>query len=217
MRLQCVLPVIVAVSFVALSSSGEDTPISESEQHSNRTILASFDKGDPGWQVRMQSLVRLARVGPDAVPDLIEALTAESPTTREFAAQALAMFADPAAQPALEAALTDEYSRVRIYAIRALSMLGPLKPAARYEEIAASDPNYFGVRSMADLALRRKDQPNPAALRKTWASYDLAKRDSARVGDLAPEFSLAGHSGKTHQLSDFRGKTVVLTYFLFDY
>ena len=113
--------------------------------------------------------------------------------------------------------LTDEYSRVRIYAIRALSMLGPLKPAARYEEIAASDPNFFGDRQMAELALQRKDKPDPAALRQAWADFDLGKLDSARVGKLAPDFSLAGYSGKAHRLNDFRGKTVVLVYFLFDY
>ena len=95
MRLQrpCFLPVIAAILFVASLSSAEDTPNSENERHSGRTILAKFDKGDPGWQVRMQSLVRLARAESDAVPALIEALKTGSPTTREFAAQALAMFA----------------------------------------------------------------------------------------------------------------------------
>ena len=133
MRLQrpYFLAVMAATLSVASSTPAEDNFHSEGERHSGRTILASFDKGDPGWQVRMQSLVRLARVGPAAVPDLIEALKAKSPTTREFAAQALAMFAEPTARPGLERALTDDYSRVRIYAIGALSMLGPLKPAAR--------------------------------------------------------------------------------------
>jgi peroxiredoxin Q/BCP len=34
-----------------------------------------------------------------------------------------------------------------------------------------------------------------------------------KVGDAAPEFSLPGTDGKTHRLSDMRGKTVVLAWF----
>ena len=34
-----------------------------------------------------------------------------------------------------------------------------------------------------------------------------------KVGDQAPEFSLPGTDGKTHKLSDYKGKTVVLAWF----
>ena len=34
-----------------------------------------------------------------------------------------------------------------------------------------------------------------------------------KVGDMAPDFSLAGSDGKTHKLSDYRGKAVVLAWF----
>jgi peroxiredoxin Q/BCP len=34
-----------------------------------------------------------------------------------------------------------------------------------------------------------------------------------KVGDSAPEFALAGTDGKTHRLSDLKGKTVVLAWF----
>ena len=34
-----------------------------------------------------------------------------------------------------------------------------------------------------------------------------------KVGDKAPEFSLPGTDGKTHKLSDYKGKTVVLAWF----
>ena len=33
------------------------------------------------------------------------------------------------------------------------------------------------------------------------------------VGDMAPAFSLAGSDGKTHKLSDYKGKAVVLAWF----
>ena len=34
-----------------------------------------------------------------------------------------------------------------------------------------------------------------------------------KVGDQAPAFSLPGTDGKTHNLSDYKGKTVVLAWF----
>jgi hypothetical protein len=34
-----------------------------------------------------------------------------------------------------------------------------------------------------------------------------------KVGDAAPAFSLAGSDGKTHKLSDSKGKAVVLAWF----
>ena len=34
-----------------------------------------------------------------------------------------------------------------------------------------------------------------------------------KVGDTAPPFSLPGSDGKTHKLSDYKGKTVVLAWF----
>ncbi len=34
-----------------------------------------------------------------------------------------------------------------------------------------------------------------------------------KVGDKAPDFSLVGTDGKTHKLSELRGKTVVVAWF----
>ena len=34
-----------------------------------------------------------------------------------------------------------------------------------------------------------------------------------KVGDMAPNFSLKGSDGKTHRLSDYKGRAVVLAWF----
>ena len=34
-----------------------------------------------------------------------------------------------------------------------------------------------------------------------------------KAGDKAPDFSLPGTDGRTHKLSDYKGKTVVLAWF----
>lgn len=181
-----------------------------------KRILSRFDKGNPGWKVRMRSLTQLAKIGPAVVPALADALKTGSPSTREFAAQALGMFAEASARPALEQALKDPKATVRIYAIRALRSFGPLTPAKRYEKMT-SDPDR-NVRATIRSALERKDKSNADALRRAWAEYDLTKMNTARIGKPAPDFALTTFGGKRVKLSDFRGKqTVVLRFIKLDY
>ena len=66
--------------------------------------------------------------------------------------------------------------------------------------------------------MRDVSRPDPAALRTALADYDLRTLASARVGEMAPDFTLADATGKTYRLSQFRGKqTVVLRFILFDF
>ena len=96
-------------------------------------------------------------------------------------------------------------------------MLGPLPRTKDNERILTTDPTKFGVRPMMAAALERADRPNLAEMRKALAEYDLRNMDSPRIGQTAPDFTLTDHSGKTYRLSQFRGKTVVLRFILFDY
>jgi HEAT repeat protein len=183
-----------------------------------RAALARFEKGNGDWKARMEALVGLAKIGSPAAPVLVEALKDGRPATREFAAQALVLFADAKTRPALERALADPKSGVRLYAIQALSMLGPLPRIKENERILRSDPAFWGVRPMMAAALERTDRPNQVELRKDLAEYDLSNMDSARIGELAPDFTLTDFTGKTYRLSQFRGKkTVVLRFILYDY
>ncbi len=195
------------------AKGGLDTPKEKAVQ----ATLAKFDKSDPGWKVRMESLVGLVKTGPEAVPVLVEALRTGLPSTREFAAQGLVLFADSNTRPPLERALADPKPGVRLYAIQALSMLGPLPRSKEHERILTDDPTVFGVRPMMAAALERADRPSQAEMRKALAEYDLRNLDSARLGQTAPDFTLTDFTGKTCRLSQFRGKTVVLRFILFDY
>jgi len=186
-------------------------------QKAARDAVAEFERGNGDWRSRMEALVRLAMIGPAAAPVLIEALKDSKPATREFAAQALVLFADSTVQPSLEQALVDPTPGVRLYAILALSMLGPLPRTKDNERILTTDPSIFGVRPMMAAALERTDRPSLAEMRTALAEYDLRKMDSARVGQTAPDFILTDYAGKTVRLSQFRGKTVVLRFILFDY
>ena len=72
------------------------------------------------------------------LPDGSQREAAPGTPVREFAAQALVMFAEPGLRPALEQALNDRKSGVRIYAIQALSMLGRLERTERHERMLTS-------------------------------------------------------------------------------
>ena len=207
----------LALLFAGPLSADDKAGSTAETQKTVRAILAKFDKGDPGWKVRMEALVSLAKIGPAAGPILVEGLKHESPDTREFAAQALVLFVDATMQPALERALADPKPGVRLYAIQALSMLGPLPRTKENERILTTDPTKFGVRPMMAAALERADRPNLAQMRKTLAEYDLRSLDTARLGQIAPDFTLTDYTGRTVRLSQFRGKTVVVRFILFDY
>src|SRR5262249_43604352 len=163
-------------------------------QKATRDALSRFEatskreaaRGDPVWKVRMEALVTVVKAGSVAVPILIGALKNGPPATRDFAAQALAIFADPAAQPALLGALDDPDMGTRIYAIRGLSMFSRSEFTPRIKKILEEDPDHF-VRRSAAWALERHDGPDTAsAIRKTLADFDLARMDSAHLGRAAP-------------------------------
>lgn len=44
-------------------------------------------------------------------------------------------------------------------------------------------------------------------------SCGAARAADLAVGDAAPDFALPGSDGKTHRLSDYRGRAVVLAWF----
>lgn len=47
----------------------------------------------------------------------------------------------------------------------------------------------------------------------TAAALTQSPAVELKVGDQAPAFSLAGSDGKTHRLSDYKGRAVVLAWF----
>lgn len=47
----------------------------------------------------------------------------------------------------------------------------------------------------------------------TAAALTQSPAVELKVGDQAPNFALAGSDGKTHRLSDYKGRAVVLAWF----
>jgi len=156
---------------------------------------------DAGWKARMTAFQKLAACGEKAIPALTDALANGEPEIRVFAAQALSLMAHPAAKPALEAALKDKTPAVRLYSLDALSMFGKLAPTDELKAMKEKDANR-DVKAHVGFAVDRDDTPDPVALRKLLAGYDLAKMNTAVVGKAAPEFELTDATGKTYKLAD---------------
>ena len=77
-------------------------------------------------------------------------------------------------------------------------------------------PKLSTVPTLASLALTaivtasaQGQTPQPPQEQQPPPQYSAV----LNVGDRAPEFKLPGSDGRTHSLSDYKGKTVVLAWF----
>ena len=67
----------------------------------------------------------------------------------------------------------------------------------------------FCAAASVGLASVAAQVPAPAPAPAAAPQYSA----ELKVGDPAPAFSLPGSDGKTHSLSDYKGRTVVLAWF----
>jgi HEAT repeat protein len=224
MKVPAVCGCLLVLISTGLPASGQESSAkkaSSAEEKAARDTLAQLEK-ESGWKERMRALVSLTKAGRNAVGPLVETLQKGSPRNRTFAAWVLGILADPTARPALEKALADPEQAVRSQSVIALRMLGPLKLTdGQRKGLEASN---FHVRAHLEFSLARKDDPNPAAIRKALQDYDPDRIDTARMGKLAPDFSLADLSGKTQRLSQIRegkgradARPIVLVFLMIDH
>lgn len=72
--------------------------------------------------------------------------------------------------------------------------------------------SFLAVGALGVAAVAAQGQaPAPATAQAPQAPPQYSA--DLKVGDPAPAFSLPGSDGKTHSLSDYKGKTVVLAWF----
>ena len=187
--------------------------LSKFQKHHQQSTTRPSEKQN--LKLQMECLVKLIRIGPAAVPALIDCLknVKAPPDTRSLAAQALGFLADVRARPVLLQAIEDKDGFVRAYARKALGRLGRLKATPKLRELAGKDPTRSVYVDMM-FVLTRDDEPNPEPIRQAFRNYDLARMDSAHLGKAAPDFTLADASGKTWHLGQFRGKQAVVLIFL---
>ena len=64
----------------------------------------------------------------------------------------------------------------------------------------------IGLLAMSATASGQDQPPQPPPAPPQYSA-------NLKVGEMAPDFALPGSDGKTHKLSEYRGKTVVLAWF----
>jgi HEAT repeat protein len=208
---------LILLATLAAPRLAGDSPAPQAERIV-RDALARFEKSEPSWQTRLQAAVALAKVGPAAVPALVEALKKGALQTRLFAGEMMVLLVEPRKVDAdvraeLERALENEDDFVREFAIKALNRLGALDKVKRARHILKNDPSPEIRRVMA-VALKGELRDNAPAIRKALAEFDPAAIESARLGQRAPDFSLTDTAGKVVRLSQFRGHKIVVLVFL---
>jgi HEAT repeat protein len=210
------LSALVLIAALVAPLRADDKPTRSAEQKV-RDALTQFEKGEPSTQLRMQVAVALARVGPDAVPPLMEAMKKGALQTRLLAGEMMELLVEPGKVDAktraeLERNLEDPEDFVREFSIRALWRLGVLDKVKLARQISEKDPSR-DIRRVTAAALNGELGNYAPQIRKALRQFDPAAFDSARLGQPAPDFSLIDTAGKSVRLSQFRGhKTVVLLF-----
>src|SRR5262249_15215981 len=140
------LPMPAAQAQDGKKNEPADVAFDAAAQQVARDALARFEKppndlkaGIRNWKIRIECLVTLAKIGPAAVPVVLDALKDKSAETRAFAAQALGFLADSDARPALAQAVEDKEQLVRLHAIKSLGRVSRLEATPRYRHIADKD------------------------------------------------------------------------------
>lgn len=167
------------------------------------------------WKARMTALTRLARLGPEILPLLLQGMDDRDSEVRELAAQAMGCLGDRSVVSRLDRAICeDPSSTVRIYSAIARGSIAGDLPQGLVQAILKGDPSPM-VRARLELAQTRGNSPGFPSVRELFAAYDLNRMDTARVGELAPDFSLNDLDGVTHRLSDYRGQKDVVLVFVY--
>jgi hypothetical protein len=176
----------------------------------------AFPIPEAGWQARMAALCGFAREGTRSVSTLVSALDDADPRIRSVAAQALGIIGDPSVAGTLDAMLFgDPNGECRVYAAYARSMVGGMTAGPMHQWCLTMD-RLFAFRAHLNFALDRGPDPLAVSVRAAYASYDLSRMNTARVGELAPDFELPSITKRgAFRLSDWRGKSDVLLIFIY--
>mgnify|MGYP001258226273 CR=1 FL=1 len=170
---------------------------------------------DEGWKARMVAFQTAVQIGEASVEPMRKLLRHEDASQRALAAQVLGYLpARAAREDLLRAAREDAEPVVRLYAIDSLGMLGTDGLNIDWKALADQQKNRDAKRHVT-YASERANNPIAKAVIDQLTSWDASQMDTARVGQLAPNFELSSVSGEKVRLSDFKGKSAVVLVFVY--
>ena len=165
------------------------------------------------WRAYSLAMKQLVAMGDPSIPVLTDACHAPNFQVRALAARVLGLLEARQATPQLIELLDDPQPSVASLAADALGQIRD--PAGlRALEKAQGALRNGDVLLHISKALERA-VPLEEDVREQVVRIDEASIDGARVGDLAPEFTLRDADGKPWRLADFRGKKSVVLVFIY--
>lgn len=170
-------------------------------------------EGDSSWIVYAKTLSQLVAMGDQALPALIEGSKNPSPQVRALCARVLGFSGEKSVASTLIELLGDKSSFV---AVLAADALGQLQDPAGLEALRAARLKHTNGDVLLHIskALDRKT-PLEEGVREQVVQINSKTINSAKVGQLAPDFTLSDSTGKAWQLEDFRGKKSVVLVFIY--
>ncbi len=175
------LPIVLVLALVTPGAEAGKRPVAE--------LISELKKGDAEKLKAIEEIEALGDKAADAVPALVELLSAKSEDVRLHTAMAMAKIGEPAVEP-LTKALSASDSSVRFYAAWGLAFVGPRAKHATPALVKAMSDPAADVRRKAAYALGRVD-PDPelvvAALVNALGDADADVRQTA--GAALPKMS----------------------------
>lgn len=169
---------------------------------------------DNGWQSRMHLIQAAVKQGSAALPAIMKSLESDHVPTRILAAQTLSYLAADADTDAIITRFSQEQdAAVRLYLVDTLGMSGKGE-SVDWPSLTGKERNR-DVRKHVNYAKERKGARVNEEVLKRLANWDATRINTAKLGKLAPDFSLTGLDGKPYRLSDYRGKQPVILVFVY--
>lgn len=195
-------------------------PLSEDQSFTVDRALGKHgvaDLRDLDGRVRLLAIRDLVVAGPDAVPQMVEAVDDANEHVRQVAAAALGALSAVEATQALERLAEEDPSPlVRTQAVISLGEIASSDSLVLLRRRLRDDPSR-DVRHQCELAIDRieKGMGVTDELREAYRRLEPQRFASIRVGELAPDFTLPDTDGREWSLSDFRDKGWVALIWVF--
>ena len=223
-----VLPALLLLVGHAQAAESEQTPAewlaSFSDQWDEAGWSVSHGRNQPGylradndtlWEARFRALQGLVAAGDAAIDPLLQVLSDGQEPERILAAQTLGFLAPNVSREALLRAIrSDRSAAVRLYAVDSLGMQGGLDLKEELTKIARSEQNGDVKKHIAYAIARGREGLDPQVAHGLVA-WDAAQLNSAKLGEMAPDFTLRSLTGEAVTLSGYRGKQAVVLVFIY--
>ncbi len=189
-------------------------------------VLATFAKGWPEnrtpyrtaedtttWKVYALTMKTLVALGDKAVPELIVACDDSNYQVRAMAARVLGYLQAKAAVPKLIELLKDPQAPVALHAADSLGQIGDPRGLAALRAAQTSDKRGDVLLHIAKSLARTGPLEDDVV--EQILGIDPSSIDAAKIGALAPDFTLKDPTGRPWKLSDLRGKKSVVLVFIY--